>query len=297
MRQLKEEGEQSFDDITRLQQISNKNMISIKEIYSQFREEFKNWLMSRVRQEKLTEKTAMDYMSVLDRNEDKLEVYLPFDLENIEIKKGLALALRNFLNFLEDRDVEKINGYSIDKWRKKIVIPTAKAQEIYITNKELQEAYENLRGKKPIYRTIFKMLVFSGARLKHVYDALKSFDLEKVVIVDNIARYPITHLTKGAKKGYWLYFPAEFVEELKKAKVNQGYKSIQKGLMHGRVNAETIRKWHFNFMIIENDVPESVADFIQERRPATVGSAHYLNKIKSADKEYKKIVDKFPILS
>ncbi len=270
-------------------------MISLKEIYSQFRGEFENWLMSRVRQEKLTEKTAMDYLSVLERNEDKLEVYLPFDLENVEIKKGLALALRNFLNFLEDREIDRINGYSVDKWRKKIPIPTAKVQEIYITNEELLEAYEKLKGKKPIYKTIFKMVVYSGARLKHIYEALKSFDPEKVVIVDNIARYPIASLTKGAKKGYWLYFPAEFLDELKKAKITQEYKTIQKKIAHGRVNAETIRKWHFNFMIIENDVPESTADFIQGRRPATVGSAHYLNKTKKADKEYRKIVDKFPI--
>ena len=146
-----------------------------------------------------------------------MDVNTPYELENIEINKTLALALRNFFNFLEDRDIDEINGYLIDKWRKKIPIQTARVQEIYITNKELLEAYEHLKGKKPIFGTIFKMLVYSGARLKHVYEALKSFDPEKVVVVNNIARYPITHLTKGAKKAYWLYFPAEFLDELKNA--------------------------------------------------------------------------------
>ncbi len=224
-----------------------------------------------------------------------MDVNTPYELENIEINKTLALALRNFFNFLEDRDIDEINGYLIDKWRKKIPIQTARVQEIYITNKELLEAYEHLKGKKPIFGTIFKMLVYSGARLKHVYEALKSFDPEKVVVVNNIARYPITHLTKGAKKGYWLYFPAEFLDELKQVEMSMSYKTVQRKIAYKRVNAETIRKWHFNFMIIENDVPESIADFIQGRRPATVGSAHYLNKIKLADKEYSKIVDMFPI--
>jgi intergrase/recombinase len=289
------EVKQSNRNITRLQQISNKNIIGLKEIYSQFRDEFKNWLMGRVKKEKLTEATAKNYYKTLERNIEKLNVKTPYELENIEINKALALALRNFLNFLEDRDVDEINGYMIGKWRKKIVIPVAKVQEIYITDKELLEAYEKLKGKKQIYETIFKMVVYSGARLKHVYEALKSFDPEKVVVVNNIARYPIASLTKGAKKGYWLYFPAKFLDELKKAKITQEYKTIQKKLAHGRVNAETIRKWHFNFMIVDNDVPESIADFIQGRRPATVGSAHYLNKIKLADREYSKIVDKFPI--
>ncbi len=78
------------------------------------------------------------------------------------------------------------------------------------------------------------MVVYSGARLKHVYEALKSFDPEKVVVVNSIARYPITHLSKGAKKGYWLYFPAEFLDELKRVEITQSYKVIQKAIAHGR---------------------------------------------------------------
>ncbi|WP_202319004.1 integrase [Archaeoglobus neptunius] len=71
----------------------------------------------------------------------------------------------------------------------------------------------------------------------------------------------------GLKRVTGFNFPTEFLDELKKTKIDQGYKVIQKAIAHGRVNAETIRKWHFNFMIIENDVPESIADFIQGRRP------------------------------
>ena len=231
----------------------------------------------------------------MERYSDKLNVKTPYDLESIEINKALALALRNFLNFLEDRDIDEINGYPIAKWRKKVPIPTAKVQEIYISDEELIEAYNKLKNRKLAFRTIFKMLVYSGARLKHVYEALKTFNPERVVIMNKIARYPITHLSRGAKKGYWLYFPAEFLDELKNVEITMDYKTVQGKIAYKRVNAETIRKWHFNFMIIENDVPESIADFIQGRRPATVGSAHYLNKIKLADREYSKIVDKFPI--
>lgn len=140
------------------------------------------------------------------------------------------------------------------------------------------------------------MLVYSGARLKHVYDALKDFNPANTVIVnDKVAIYPTSSISKGAKKSYWLFFPKKFIDELKELNITVGYSTIQKHLAYKRVNAETIKKWHFNFMIIENDVPESVADFIQGRRPVTVGSAHYLNKTKDADKHYARMVDKFPI--
>jgi len=38
-----------------------------------------------------------------------------------------------------------------------------------------------------------------------------------------------------------------------------------------------MRKCHLNFLI-ENGIPESVADFIQGRASMTVDSAHYLAK-------------------
>jgi len=42
--------------------------------------------------------------------------------------------------------------------------------------------------------------------------------------------------------------------------------------------------------MIENGIPESVADFIQGRASITVGSAHYLAKAKQADLFYSNVV-------
>ncbi|WP_157197265.1 integrase [Methanohalobium evestigatum] len=50
----------------------------------------------------------------------------------------------------------------------------------------------------------------------------------------------------------------------------------------------SIRKWHLNVML-----EESVAEFIQGRVATTVGSAHYLNKVKQAKTEYHRIVHRF----
>ena len=42
-------------------------------------------------------------------------------------------------------------------------------------------------------------------------------------------------------------------------------------------------------------MPESICDLIQGRALRTVGSLHYLAKMKQADDFYSKIVDKFPV--
>ncbi|MHB1806782.1 MAG: integrase [Thermoplasmataceae archaeon] len=46
-----------------------------------------------------------------------------------------------------------------------------------------------------------------------------------------------------------------------------------------------IRKWFYNFLIL-NNVPESVADFIEGRAPESVGPMHYLANVKQADYWY-----------
>lgn len=45
--------------------------------------------------------------------------------------------------------------------------------------------------------------------------------------------------------------------------------------------------------MIKEGVTESLADFIQGRTPATVGSAHYWNRVQQAKNEYRGIMDKF----
>jgi intergrase/recombinase len=43
-----------------------------------------------------------------------------------------------------------------------------------------------------------------------------------------------------------------------------------------------LHKWFYN-LLIYNNVPESVADFIEGRSSANMGSMHYLAKVKQAD--------------
>ena len=68
---------------------------------------------------------------------------------------------------------------------------------------------------------------------------------------------------------------------------------LTENILHGRVCAKTIRKWHLNLMVKE-EVTESLDYFIQVRTPANVGSAHYLNIVQQAKDEYRRIIDAFP---
>ncbi len=214
---------------------------------------------------------------------------LIYSIDKKGVRRNLEKAFRNLLTYLET-----IEGYPsdfIDAFRRVVKVERAGVREIYITTNELVEAYKHIL---PHYRTLFKLIVYSGIRLEHAVELLGTFNPDDLVVKDDlsIARYPIAWISKGQKRSYWAYFPIRFVDELERIELKPG--TAKEGIRYGRVSASTIRKWNFNFLI-ENGVPESVADFIQGRASVTVGSSHYLAKTRQADMFYSKIVDKFPI--
>ncbi len=134
------------------------------------------------------------------------------------------------------------------------------------------------------------MLVYSGIRLSQAVEMLANFDVQNLIVIEEkgIARYPIISTSKGNKRGFFAYMPADFAKKLRKIEIS--YSRAKDLIKHERVSANTIRKWHYNFLIMHG-VPPEVADFIQGRRPANVGAMHYLAKARQADEFYSKIVN------
>jgi len=108
------------------------------------------------------------------------------------------------------------------------------------------------------------------------------------MINGNIAKYPLSML-RETKNVYYAYMPKDFALELKR--INLSRKAIINRFCRFSLPAKYLRKWNYNFLIL-NGVPESVADFIQGRASITVGSMHYLAKVKQADEWYNRVVDK-----
>lgn len=108
------------------------------------------------------------------------------------------------------------------------------------------------------------------------------------MIDGNTAKYPLSMLRK-TKNVYYAYMPKDFALELRKIRISKH--AIENRFYRLGLPAKYLRKWNYNFLIL-NGVPESVADFIQGRASITVGSMHYLAKVKQADEWYSRIADK-----
>jgi intergrase/recombinase len=265
---------------------------TFNDLYESYREAFVSWLNRRVKSGDLSERTKKDYLSAVDRYlitaaED--DVSKPLDLRDMEGDKQTR-GFRNFFNYLEDEEIDHPLGYALSKWRKNTKIRKSGVVEIYPSNREIAEAYN---ACPPEHKIIFKALVYTGNRFSQLYAALKDFNPDELTYAGGIAHISSAHLSHGTKRSYRLFFPAAFIPEISKISF-QSEDNTKKAIMHGRISAKTIRKWHYNFMI-SHGVPQAAADFMQGRSPATVGSANYLDKISLSTVEYQKIVDLFPI--
>ncbi|WP_407356515.1 integrase [Methanolobus sp. WCC5] len=258
----------------------------LSKLWEQHNEYFKSWLRNR----NISEGTQRDYYNSLEKffSNPDLSILKPQDLNAIQLKDKEERGLRNMLNYFEDLDMDTVAGYSLEKWRKYIKIKQSGVVEVYLTDDELREAYRECAGG---LKSVFKLMTYSGSRLTHVHEMLQKFDERNIVIDGEVAHYPTSNLSTGTKKTFQIFFPTSFIPELKEIGKDNTYDILKNCLYHKRVSAKTIRKWHLNLMVAEG-VTESLADFIQGRASVTVGSAHYLNKVKQAREAYRKIVER-----
>jgi len=255
---------------------------NLRGFYIDNKEEFSFYLLN-VRG--IGETKLYDYLNALEKK--LIEIHHTNELKthlSQTYTDPYGRALKNIFNFMEYKEIEEFNNISIERWRKAIKLRRSGVREIYITNNELEQAYQSIDEET---KPLFKLLVFSGTRLTQAIAGLKR--LGEGVTKGDVFRIPINSISKGKKKAYWIYLPISFLNELKSCDGING--DMRKKIKYKRVSASTIRKWSLNFLI-ENGIPESVCDFIQGRASITVGSSHYLAKTNQADLFYSKVIPK-----
>lgn len=126
--------------------------------------------------------------------------------------------------------------------RGKLTSESTEQGKFFISDGELIDAYNIVTEKFPELETIFKLMVYSGVRLKQIIEALKTFNPKNVVEVNKkVVRYPIVSTFKGKKKAFWMYFLASL--NLHRSEIS--YHVARAKLNLGRVSANTIRKWNY----------------------------------------------------
>ena len=254
--------------------------------YGAYKARFHEWLLG-----KHSERHAKDLIVYGDRHLPEL-IEDHFHLKQIydEAKVGrrhLGLAIRNFLNFLEEFSI--MDEDDLHKYRKVIKLDRTGTDDYVPETPEVLEAFEKFQLAD--YVLAFKLILYSGIRLIEAVEFLRTYDSNRLMEGELIAKYPLS-MDRGTKKVLYVYIPASFAKELRRIP-DLGLDATERYFVK-RLAAKYLRKWQYNFLI-ENDVSESVVDFIQGRSLSqSVGGLHYLAKAKQADRFYARVVDKFP---
>ncbi|WP_456394479.1 integrase [Thermococcus sp.] len=262
-------------------------------VWSHYKRQFWEWLSLKVERNELTLKTAKSYYNQLERFFKRNRIYTRRELrdayEATGKNKHLGNALRNFFNFLEDKEI--ISSTEAFEWKKFIKLKKSNVREVFITDDEIREAYNAIKEKYgELGELVFKVTFFTGLRLTHVVEFFNNLDsFEMYEVNDKVARFSISKITKGKKPAFVAYMPIELAEKIYPVKLT--YEMAKNRTRYKKVSVNTMRKWFYTFFARQG-VSESIIDFIQGRGAIKIGTKVYLQKLVLADEAYSKVVDK-----
>ncbi len=256
--------------------------------YLELKEDFSKWLLQRVSRE-----TAKKYLRLLDG-------FTVFDRDSIKRnydqtpdKRNYAKAVRNFLNYLNEIDV--LSRDEVEKLKRLVPIPKTKPDNSVPSDQDIKEAFCYFSAMRKDLYTAARILLYSGARARHVVKMINEFDEKKLTVLDGFARYNI-NVDNNTKKAYYIYFPANLIDDIRDSNVTVNAVRCDLNYMTTSrrvVSAKYIRKW-FNNILVRMKVDRSVRNFILSRSSEihkSVEADHYLELTALADEVYPKIVE------
>jgi intergrase/recombinase len=195
-------------------------------------------------------------------------------------KRHMILALRILLNYCETIGYDK--NY-LDKLRNAIPKVRSGIDLKIPSEKEILDSLNKLEGALPKYAAVYNLLLDSGLRLVEGVTLINDFkEAEEIngFFRCNLAKF------RGNKHAYYGHFSETTLEQIQNVNEKIGVRNAGHYFTkRGYTPSKYLRKFSFDKMI-ELEVPESVADFIQGRVPRRVGAKHYMALARQASKFY-----------
>jgi intergrase/recombinase len=265
---------------------ARKNLLLAK---ASSRKDFLNWLEIKAQFEKglssedYSEYFKKDVLSYLRRYVTGIKE--PFDIISMfsRVKRGkrhLVLALRTLFNFYEAIGVNKDYLDCLRRALPKVVCGI----DLKIPSEE--KIVESLRKlpKAPLkYQALYNLLIDSGLRLVEAIELINHF--KEAEAVNGFYRCELA-MFRGEKQAYYGHL-SEYTFDLIK-RVEENLVPIAASRYYRKMDyalPKYLRKYAFDKMI-DLEIPESVADFIEGRVPKKVGAKHYMALARQASKFY-----------
>ncbi len=260
--------------------IEERNRFSVD--YNAIKSEFEKWIHKQVNEE-----TARGYIRYLDKYLGSTIICSRVDLEDVldEVKAGynhFVKGLRNLIKFLEKKgEIPR----SFAEELKELLKVRRTGTDTYVPPDEVvKQTLAEIDREE--YEILFKLVGYSGIRVREARYLLETFDMKRLHFEDGIAYYDL-EWNRGTKKSFKAFMPADFGKKLRRVKLTEY--GITNYLGKRGVRPKHLRNWQAN-KLVRARIQESVINFIQGRSPNTVFATHYLAKVNEAIAAYKEVV-------
>ncbi len=237
-----------------------------------------------VKAQEYDEDTWTDMVSYLDRYSptitSPLDVNALFSRVTVA-KRHVVLGLRVLFNFYETLGVEK--AY-LDCLRKTLPRVECGVDLKIPVESKIRESLIRLQKAPLKYQALYNLCLDSGLREIEGIELIKKF--ESAQSMKDFWRC-VVGMFRGEKQAYYGHFTEYTLGLIKQARgieMEDATASHYFSKYH-YVMLKYLRKFAFDKMI-ELEIPESVADFIQGRVPKRVGAKHYMALARQAAKFY-----------
>lgn len=200
-------------------------------------------------------------------------------------KRHVILAVRLLLNFYEVLGYDK--GY-LDGLRNAIPKVRCGVDLKIPCETEMVDSLGKVENSPQKYNALYNLLVDSGLRLVEAVNLINGFEVAEKI--EGFYRCVIGEF-RGNKQAYYGYFSEKTLKLVKDVCEKLSPRTASHYFVKtGYVTAKYVRKFAFDKMI-ELEIPESIADFIQGRVPHRVGAKHYMALARQASKFYPRYGD------
>ena len=250
---------------------------------SKYQSELKKWMA----QKEFSDSYKTEIKTYLKPLENR-DISSITELREIVASSSSSMILtvtRAYINFLLENEI--ITEETALYFRK--ALPSRKTEvDGYVpTDQDVKNAYQKIKKERD--KILFQVLAFSGIRITELVKMLNEFDTSRLISDNEISKYPLNY-NRGNKRSQYVYMPSQLAGKLHRFYIHKD--TVSRDLRQYGIAPKYLRKWFYNFLIL-NNVPESVADFIEGRAPESVGSMHYLAKVKQADYWYSSVSKRF----
>ena len=114
-------------------------------------------------------------------------------------KRHLCMGIRDLLKFYETFDL--MSEGSLAKYRRIVKIPKTNVDDYVPDDGKIVSAFKKFRNES--YRVLFKLLAFSGIRLKEALYLLNNFNKDRLIVNQKVAKYPLS-LNRKTKKIFYV---------------------------------------------------------------------------------------------